>query len=191
MWQRLYRWTVARAAHHTAPRWLAGLSFIESSFFPIPCDVLLAPMTLARPERAWRYAAIATLFSVAGGAFGYLIGLFFIDQLLPWLSELGYAARYDTVRHWFVDYGFWAVLLAGVSPVPYKLFTIAAGALSMPILVFLLASAVGRALRFFIVAGLVRAVGPVFEQRFLKYLDWIGWSFVALAVVVYITMRLV
>ncbi|WP_348762531.1 YqaA family protein [uncultured Salinisphaera sp.] len=190
MWQRLYRWVVARAAHRHAPRWLAGLSFIESSFFPIPCDVLLAPMTLARPERAWRYAAIATVFSVLGGAFGYLIGLLFIDQLLPWLAELGYGQRYQTVKAWFVDYGFWAVLLAGVSPVPYKLFTIAAGALAMPIGLFLAASAVGRGLRFFIVAGLVRAFGPVFEQRFLKYLDAIGWTCVVVGIIVYVVYRL-
>lgn len=191
MWRRLYDAVVRAAGHRHAPGWLAALAFAESSFFPIPPDVMLIPMTLARRERFVRYALIATLASAAGGLFGYLIGALFIHQLVPWLHSLGYAQGYETVRHWFAEYGFWAILFAGFSPVPYKLFTIAAGALGMPLLAFLLASVVGRGARFFLIAGLVRWLGPVFEDRLLKYLDWIGWIFVVLVVIAYLVYRVV
>lgn len=190
MWQRLYRATVRLAGHRHAPRWLALLAAAESAFFPIPPDVMLAPMTLARPERAWHYALLTTLASVVGGVLGYLIGALFIDSLLPWLHELGYYGGYLKVRGWFEAYGFWAILFAGFAPVPYKLFTIAAGALAMPLLPFVLASAVGRGARFFLIAGLVRALGPVFEQRLLKYLDWIGWTLVAIVGIGLLVYRL-
>ncbi|MGB7757732.1 MAG: YqaA family protein [Salinisphaera sp.] len=191
MWRRLYAAVVRAAAHRHAQGWLVALAFAESSFFPIPPDVMLVPMTLARRERFIRYAVIATLGSAVGGVFGYLIGSLFIEQILPWLDNLGYGQGYETVRHWFTEYGFWAVLFAGFSPVPYKLFTIAAGALEMPVLAFVLASIVGRGARFFLIAGLVRWLGPVFEDRLLKYLDWIGWIFVVLVVIAYLVYRVV
>ena len=190
-WRRLYEAVVRAAAHRHAQAWLAVLAFAESSFFPIPPDVMLIPMTLARRARFLRYAGIATLGSAVGGLFGYLIGALFIEQLFPWLHSLGYEQGYETVRRWFVEYGFWAVLFAGFSPVPYKLFTIAAGGLGMPVLAFVLASVVGRGARFFLVAGLVRWLGPMFEDRLLKYLDWIGWIFVVLVVIAYLVYRLV
>lgn len=183
MFRRLYAWVVHTAAHPKAPVWLAVLAFAESSFFPIPPDVMLAPMSVARRSRAWRYALIATAGSAAGGVLGYCIGLFFLDQLLPWLHELGYYHGYEVAQTWFARYGFWAVLLAGFSPIPYKLFTIAAGAVSMVLLPFLAASIIGRGARFFLVAALARWLGPVFEQKLLKYLDWIGWVLVAVIVV--------
>ncbi|WP_423820768.1 YqaA family protein [Salinisphaera sp. SPP-AMP-43] len=189
MWRRLYDAVVRAAAHRHAQPWLAALAFSESSFFPIPPDVMLAPMVLARRNRAWRYALIATAGSTIGGLFGYLIGALFIEQILPWLYDLGYGQGYETVRQWFAEYGFWAVLFAGFSPVPYKLFTIAAGALGMAVVPFALASAVGRGARFFIVAGLVRWLGPTFETRVLKYLDWIGWIIVGLVVIAYLVYR--
>ncbi|MES1925184.1 YqaA family protein [Salinisphaera sp. T31B1] len=183
MFRRLYEAVVRASGHPRAPWALAALAFAESSFFPIPPDVMLAPMALAERARAWRFAAIATLGSVAGGILGYWIGAIFLESLLPWLKELGYYHGYETARDWFSQYGFWAVLLAGFSPIPYKVFTIAAGAVAMPFVPFVLASAVGRGARFFLVAGLVRWFGPVFEQHLLKYIDWIGWATVALVVV--------
>lgn len=190
MFRRLYAWVVHTAAHPKAPWWLAALAFAESSFFPIPPDVMLAPMTLASRARAWRYASIATAGSTVGALLGYFVGLFFVDQLLPWLYQLGYYDNYELVRQWFARYGFWAVLVAGFSPIPYKLFTIAAGAVSMLLLPFVLASIVGRGARFFLVAGLARWLGPVFEQNLLKYLDWIGWTLVALIGCVFLVYRL-
>lgn len=189
MFQRLYAATVNAAAHPKAALWLFALAFAESSFFPIPPDVMLIPMVLARRSRAWCYAAIATAGSALGGVFGYVIGALFIDQLLPWLQELGYYHGYEMARSWFESYGFWAVLLAGFSPIPYKLFTIAAGALAMPFLPFVVASVVGRGARFFLMAALARWLGPVFEQKLLKYLDWIGWTLVA-AIFVFVVYRL-
>lgn len=190
MFRRLYAWVVHAAAHPRAPWWLAVLAFAESSFFPIPPDVMLAPMTLASRARAWRYALIATAGSTVGAVFGYFVGVFFLEQLLPWLHQLGYYQGYEVARHWFAQYGFWAVLIAGFSPIPYKLFTIAAGAVSMFLLPFVLASIVGRGARFFLVAGLARWLGPAFEQNLLKYLDWIGWTLVAVVGLVFVVYRL-
>ncbi len=190
MFQRLYATTVNAAAHPKASLWLAVLAFAESSFFPIPPDVMLIPMVLARRAFAWRYAAIATLGSVVGGICGYVIGALFLESLLPWLHELGYYQGYEAARGWFSRYGFWAVLLAGFAPIPYKLFTIAAGAVAMPLLPFVAASVMGRGARFFLMAGLARWLGPVFEQKLLKYLDWIGWTLVAVIIVVFVVYRL-
>ena len=188
--RRLYDWVLAWADTPYAMPALFLLAFAESSFFPIPPDVMLAPMTLARPERAWRFAAITTIASVLGGMLGYWIGALFLEALLPWLKELGYYSAYTTARDWFESYGFWAVLLAGVSPIPYKVFTVAAGAVAMPFVPFMAGSIVGRGVRFFLVAGLVRFLGPVFEQRLLKYIDWIGWAIVAVIVVVIAVLQL-
>lgn len=173
------------AAHPRAPWYLATLSFAESSFFPVPPDVMLAPMTLAQRNKAWRYAALTTIASVAGGLAGYAIGYFALGAITPWLQELGYWDDYLRVREWFETWGFWAILLAGFSPVPYKLFTIAGGALSMFLPVFLLGSLLGRGGRFFLVAGLVKAGGERLESGLRRYIDGIGWAVVALLTLAY------
>ncbi|MEE9493552.1 MAG: YqaA family protein [Gammaproteobacteria bacterium] len=181
----LYDKVIAWAKHRNAPYYLAGLSFAESSFFPIPPDVMLMPMALARPERAWSFALLTTLMSVIGGIAGYFIGHFALDLIQPLISEGGHwAEKYQTVSVWFEKWGFWAILVAGFSPIPYKIFTISAGALSMAFAPFVLASFIGRGGRFFLVAGLLRWGGEKMERGMRKNIDLIGWLFVVLVVVV-------
>jgi membrane protein YqaA with SNARE-associated domain len=175
----LYRRAMVWSRHPRAPWYLGGMSFAESSFFPVPPDVMLAPMSLANPARAWRFALLTTVASVAGGLFGYLIGLFAIDAILPWLATSRYWPAYETAVAWFGRWGFWAVFVAGFSPIPYKVFTIAAGALAMPLLPFALASFVGRGLRFFLVAGLMAWGGARMEALLHRYIDRLGWATVA------------
>lgn len=177
----LYARAMQWARHRHAPVYLGTMSFAESSFFPVPPDVMLAPMCLARPERAWRFALLTTLTSVAGGLAGYAIGYFAFEALAPWLQTTKYWTSYQTAVQWFSDYGFWAVFIAGFSPIPYKVFTIAAGALSMALLPFTLASLVGRGARFYLVAGLMKWGGERMEAALHRYVDRIGWATVALA----------
>lgn len=179
LYQRAMQWS----RHRHAPRYLGGISFAESSFFPIPPDVMLAPMSLATPSRAWRFALITTLASVAGGLFGYLIGHYGFDAIEPWLRTTKYWASYEVAVDWFGRWGFWAVFIAGFSPIPYKVFTIAAGALSMALLPFTLASLIGRGARFYLVAGLMAWGGPRMEAAMHRYVDRIGWAMVALLVI--------
>lgn len=179
----LYRLAMIWSRHPRAPWYLGGLSFAESSFFPVPPDVMLAPMCLANPRRAMAFALLTTLTSVAGGLLGYAIGLLAIDAILPWLQQSRYWAAYQTAVAWFGEWGVWAVFIAGFSPIPYKVFTIAAGALSMAVLPFTVASIVGRGLRFFLVAGLMAWGGARMEALLNRYVDRIGWATVALVAV--------
>jgi len=178
----LYAKAMVWAAHRHAPWYLGGLSFAESSFFPIPPDVMLAPMSLARTDRAWWYAALTTITSVLGGLFGYLIGMLAIDAVLPLIIDAGYGARYEQVIEWFEIWGIWIIFIAGFSPIPYKLFTIAAGASAMALLPFALASLVGRGGRFFLVAGLMRWGGAPMEKILRTYVDRLGWLVIILGV---------
>jgi len=182
VWRRLYDGTLRAAAHRHAVWYLSALSFAESSFFPIPPDVMLAPMAMARREAAWRLAAITTVASVLGGVLGYFIGRFMLGLATTWLQAAGHWEAYLEVQAWFAEWGFMAVLVAGFSPIPSTSTAIAAGAGMMPMAPFLAASVVGRGGRFFLVAALVRWLGPVFERRLLAYIDWIGWLFVAVIV---------
>ena len=179
----LYARAMQWARHRHAPIYLGTMSFAESSFFPVPPDVMLAPMCLAQPERAWRFALITTLTSVAGGLAGYAIGYFAFEAIAPWLQTTKYWASYEMAVQWFKDYGFWAVFIAGFSPIPYKVFTIAAGALSMALTPFILASLIGRGARFFLVAGLMKWGGARMEAALGRYVDRLGWATVALIAV--------
>lgn len=176
----LYARAMQWSRHRHAPVYLGTMSFAESSFFPVPPDVMLAPMCLARPERAWRFALLTTLTSVAGGLAGYAIGYFAFEALAPWLQTTKYWVSYQTAVQWFGDYGFWAVFIAGFSPIPYKVFTIAAGALSMALPPFTLASIIGRGARFYLVAGLMKWGGARMEAALHRYVDRLGWAMVAL-----------
>jgi len=179
LYDRAMRW----ARHPHAPWYLGGLSFAESSFFPVPPDVMLAPMSLANPTRAWRFALLTTATSVAGGVLGYLIGLLAFDMIEPLLHSAGYFDKYLLAKQWFVDWGFWAIFLAGFSPIPYKVFTITAGVVAMTFVPFVIASLIGRGARFFLVAGLMAWGGARMEQRLRKWVDWLGWSMLLLVVI--------
>jgi membrane protein YqaA with SNARE-associated domain len=183
---KLYERTMQLAAHKHAERYLAVISLIESIFFPIPTALMVAPMAVARPERAVPIALIATLTSVFGGIFGYLMGYYAIQMVEPLIQSAGYWDKYQIALQWFGEWGFWAVVVAGFSPIPFKLFTISAGALSMPLLPFLFAALIGRAGQFFLVSLSMAWAGPKFEPMVRKYIEWLGWGSVALLVIAYI-----
>jgi membrane protein YqaA with SNARE-associated domain len=160
MLQRLYGRVLALAASSRAEWWLAGVAFIEASVFPIPPDALLVPMALARPAKAWRYAAICTLASVLGGALGYLIGYALFDQLAaPLLRAYGYQAAFAHFQVAYAQWGLWIILLKGLTPIPYKIVTIASGAARFDFALFMAASVVTRGARFFLLAALLWRFG--------------------------------
>ena len=189
LFSRLYDRALIWARHPRAPSYLAALSFAESSFFPIPPDVMLAPMVLAQRQRAWYLAGLTTLASVIGGIAGFAIGALAMDLALPWLDRLGYTDEFQLAQEWFGEWGFWAILAAGFSPIPYKIFTIAAGAMSMVLLPFVVASIVGRGARFFMVAALIFWGGEPFERNLRRYIDWIGWLLVGIGIGAYFVLR--
>lgn len=189
LFSRVYAWTMAKSVHPHARWWLGGLSVAEATVFPIPPDVMLAPMVLARPAQWWRLAALTTVTSVVGGLIGYVLGAWVLDLVLPWVDRIGRRDAYDTAVRWFEQYGFWAILMAGITPVPYKVFTLSAGAAQMGLLPFFLGSLIGRGIRFFAVAGLVKVLGPAFERHLLRYIDVIGWVLVLVVLVGILWMR--
>ena len=160
MLRRMYDKTLRLAASPNAPWWLAAVSFIESSVFPIPPDAVLIPMVLARPDRAWRLALICTLSSVAGGALGYLIGYAVFDQLArPVIDFYGYSQKFIAFQDLYARWGLWVILIKGLTPIPYKIVTIAAGAAAFSFPLFMGASLVTRGGRFFLLAALLRIFG--------------------------------
>jgi membrane protein YqaA with SNARE-associated domain len=169
MLHRLYARTLTLAASPRAGLWLALIAFAEASFFPIPPDVLLIPMALARPEKAWRLAAVCTLGSVLGGALGYFIGYAVFDQLArPVIEFYGYGARFAAFQAMYAQYGLWVILIKGLTPIPYKIVTIASGAAGFDFWLFMAASIATRGARFFLVATLLRFFGDqvrVFVER--------------------------
>lgn len=185
LFSHLYHRVIQWSRHRHAPYYLGAVSFIESSLFPIPPDVMLAPMSLANPQRAWWYATIATGMSVLGALFGYIIGMFFFHWVAGWLEYFGYMPAYIEVQGWFAHWGGWILFIAGVSPIPFKLFTIAGGALHTPLLPFILGSIIGRGMRFYLVAGLMRWGGARMDRWLRRFVDVVGWSIVGVLVVGY------
>jgi len=181
MFESIYQGVMRFSRRREAPYYLSLLSFVESFILPFPPpDVMLAPMSLARPSRAMQFAALTLLFSVLGGLVGYMIGAFLFDLAQPYITAWGYQARFEKVTTWFEHWGFWAVLVAGFSPVPYKLFTIAAGVLNLALIPFVLASIIGRGARFFLLAWCLARYGPAIEPKLVRYIEYIGWTVVGL-----------
>jgi len=181
--RRLYAWVIGWSEKKSAEKALAGLSFAESSFFPIPPDPLLIAMVTARPNKWVRLALICTLGSVLGGILGYIIGAGLFETVGRWVIDTYHLqTEFQNVGELFVQYTFWAVLLAGFTPIPYKLFSIAAGVFSINLPLFLLASLVGRGGRFFLVAFLMHHLGKRYKDKIEKYIDILGIAFVALVI---------
>lgn len=170
MLRRLYDWCIA-AADKPYATWLMGtVSFVESSFFPIPPDTMLIPMALARPDRAWFYATVCTLTSVAGGVLGYFIGAVLYDSIGLWLIQLyGYGDKVDAFRSAYAQWGGWIILLKGLTPIPYKIVTIASGFAGYNLFLFVVLSIVARGMRFYVEAFLLNRYGPqaraIIEER--------------------------
>jgi membrane protein YqaA with SNARE-associated domain len=160
MFKRLYHWMLSVSESRHAPYALAAVAFAESSFFPIPPDVILIPMSLATPRRAWRYAAIATIASVAGGVLGYGIGALLFDTIGQWLIHLyGYADRMAALKETYARWGALVILIKGLTPIPYKLVTIVSGLLGYNFALFVLLSLLTRGARFFLLAGALNRFG--------------------------------
>lgn len=174
MLKRLYHWTLSQAESRHAVPSLAGISFAESSFFPIPPDIVLAPMCLARPERAFYYATVCTIASVIGGIFGYMIGYFLYETVGQWLINLyGYADKIGPMKVFYDKWGWAAVLIGGLTPVPYKLITILSGLLSYNFLLFVALSLLTRGLRFFLLAAVLYKWGEPIKVWIDRYFTWI------------------
>jgi membrane protein YqaA with SNARE-associated domain len=183
MLRRLYDATMALASGRAAEPVLAGVAFAESSFFPLPPDILLIPMVLADKAKAWRFASLATISSVIGGLLGYVIGAFVFEQLaLPLLEFYGYGEKFSRFADLYNDWGVWIVLFAGLTPFPFKVITIASGATGLNIVVFVLASVLARGGRFFIVAALLYWIGQPIRNFIEKRLGLMFAAFMVLLI---------
>ncbi len=180
MFRKLYEFVLKLSAHRLAVRYLAIIGFIESIIFPIPADIMLAPMCLKKPEKAYNYAKILSIASVLGGVFGYLIGYFFADFVTQIAANLGKAEKFASFKESFDEWGLLLVFIAGFSPFPYKIITISAGMLKISFPIFFIASAISRSLRFFLIAWAIKKGGAKLEKTISKYVEWLGWACVAL-----------
>tara|TARA_R100000687_G_scaffold3574_3_gene4242 strand:+ start:2413 stop:2997 length:585 start_codon:yes stop_codon:yes gene_type:complete len=192
LFSALYDKVLSWAQHPRANIILGLLSFAESVIFPIPPDVMLAPMAMTQPKKAWRLAFLTTVTSVAGGILGYFLGYWAYESLvLPAVETLGYQDKLLTVQGWFADWGVWIVFIAGFSPIPYKLFTVTAGVMQIAFFPFVIASAISRGMRFYLVAWLLRTGGPEMGVKLREYVDRIGWTLVILVIIGYVIAQLV
>jgi len=181
MLRKMYDWVLSLARHKHADKALAAISFAESSFFPVPPDVMLAPMVATRPERAYTYATICTVSSVLGGLLGYAIG-YFLTPLGMWILEiLGKADTFEASKALFQQHGAWVILIKGLTPIPFKLITIASGIFQFSLPLFIGLSIITRAARFFLVAFVIKTFGPAMLEMIEKRLAlWTGIFIVVL-----------
>jgi len=184
MFRPLYDW-VLRLAHHRHAIWLLGLvSFAESSFFPIPPDAMLIPMVLAQRDKAWKIAAVCTVASVLGGMLGYYIGYGLMESVGQWVIHTYHleAKAAEAIHAYQSEYGAWIILVKGLTPIPFKLVTIASGAAQFNFPLFILLATITRGARFFLVAALLRKFGAPVQEFIEKRLDYFAWGFLILVI---------
>jgi membrane protein YqaA with SNARE-associated domain len=190
--RRLYDWVIGLAGHRHAVPALAVISFAESSFFPIPPDVMLIPMIVANRARAWLIATVCTISSVVGGIAGYAIGFFLWDSIGRRLVDFyGYSHQFETFQGWYNDYGLLIVFIAGITPLPYKVFTIASGVTGLPLATFVAGSVVSRGIRFFAEAALLWWIGDPIRAFVEKNLQWVTVAFVVFLVGGFTVLKLI
>ena len=185
LYNRAMRW----AEHPKRERYLVGVSIFESFIFPLPTALLMIPMVIATPDKAIRLATITTIMSVFGAAIGYLLGWGAMSVIEPWITQMGWLPKLESARADFVTYGVLAVGIGAFTPAPFKIFTVTAGMLSMSFIPFLLVSLVGRAAHFYMIALLMAWAGPKMEPVVRKYIEWLGWAIIALAVIGFIVHK--
>ncbi len=190
MLKKLYDWTIEKAQSPTSERWLAGISFAESSFFPIPIDIMLIPMIIANRMKAWRLATITLIFSVLGGIAGYMIGAFLFEAIgQPIIDFYGYGEKFATFQEYYKEYGILIVLIAGFTPVPFKVVTIASGAIGMNPFIFALTSIPARGARFYLVAGLLWFFGDTIKDFIEKRLALFTSAMMILGILGFVAIK--
>ena len=179
VYSKILDWSASRFAI----LWLSLISFLESSILPIPLqDLLLASMVLKKRSKAFYFATICTVASVIGAIVGYYIGVYAINLIMPMLNKFNYIPELYTAEKYFNTYGIWIILIAGFSPIPYKLFTITAGMMAMPIIPFVVFSLIARGARYFLISYLVRKLGKMADTWLNKYIDWLGYLLIIIIV---------
>lgn len=188
---KIYDSIINLSGNKNALFWLFVISFVESSFFPIPPDIMLIPMILATPKKAWRIAGVCTLASVIGAYLGYVIGYYFFEMVAePLLNFYGYLEKFNEFKHLYEQWGAWIVFGAGITPFPYKIITIASGVVHLNLLVFTIASIVARGLRFFLIAWLLKVYGEKMRVFIEKNLGWLSVLFLALLIGGFLLIKL-
>lgn len=186
----LYEKVMLLSKHKHAPFYLYLTAFVESIFWPVPVDIMLAPMALAKRKLAWRFAFGATIFSVLGGAVGYALGSFLYEPVVvPFIEMMSYQDKMQTAQSWFIEWGIMVIFIASFTPIPFKVFTITAGVMNMAFLPFMLTALVGRGLRFFLVATLMVIGGEKMEAKLSKYIDLLGWLTIVAAIALYFIVK--
>jgi membrane protein YqaA with SNARE-associated domain len=191
VFKNLYERAILWAAHPLASYFLTLLSFIEAIFFPIPPETMLAPMSLARPKKAFWFASLSLFGSMTGMFIGYAIGHYFIDLAMPFIDKMGYAAQFEDIKQQAANNGFWLLLLAGFTPIPFKIFTLASGAVGMPLLPFFFGALIGRGKRVYLVAAAISMGGEKAEAKLRQYIEPIGWTALVLfiGVIAYLLLK--
>ena len=188
---KLYLWTLNKAKHPKAPWFLGFISFIESSVFPIPPDVLLVPMMIVKKNKIWLLATICTLSSVLGAIIGYLIGAFLFESFGTYIINFyNFSDKFDQYKFYYDEYSFWLVLIAGFSPFPYKIITIASGFFSLNIFIFIILSIIARGLRYFLIGFLIWYFGKTIEKFIEKNLNTLTIIFIVVLIIIFITYKI-
>tara|TARA_R110001583_G_scaffold10698_2_gene49054 strand:+ start:22206 stop:22805 length:600 start_codon:yes stop_codon:yes gene_type:complete len=186
----LYNKVMQWSKHKNAPFYLYLTAFAESIFWPIPVDIMLAPMALSKRASAWKFAFGASVFSVLGGVVGYYLGhALYEPVVMPLIEFMSYQEKMQTAQTWFTEWGVMVIFIASFTPIPFKVFTITAGVMSMAFLPFVLTALIGRGLRFFLVAGLMVIGGDKMEAKLSRYIDILGWLTILAAVILYFMLK--